>query len=52
MNKKILIVDTKAGNLFSLKAAIERLGYSAIVLDKPDSDFNNSSDSTSHNYLI
>jgi len=38
MNKQILIVDTKAGNLFSLKAAIERLGYSTIILDKPDDD--------------
>ena len=45
MNKKILIVDTKAGNLFSLKAAIERLGYSAIILDKPDVAGFNSSDS-------
>lgn len=45
INKKILIVDTKAGNLFSLKAAIERLGYSAIILDKPDDSFNSSSDS-------
>jgi cyclase len=36
VNKTILIVDTKAGNLFSLKAAIERLGYSAVILDKPN----------------
>jgi glutamine amidotransferase len=36
----ILIVDTKAGNLFSLKAAIERLGYVAVILDKPDVDAN------------
>lgn len=35
--KKILIIDTKAGNLFSLKAAVERLGFIAVILDKPDS---------------
>jgi len=34
--KKILIVDTKAGNLFSLNAAIERLGCTTTILDKPD----------------
>ena len=34
--KKILIIDTKAGNLFSLKAAIERLGYSGQILQQPD----------------
>ncbi len=34
--KKILIIDTKAGNLFSLKAAIERLGFSATILAAPD----------------
>jgi len=34
--KKILIIDTKAGNLFSLKASIERLGFLPIVLDKPN----------------
>ena len=36
--KKILIIDTKAGNLFSIKAAIERLGFETIILDKPSSD--------------
>lgn len=36
--KKILIIDTKAGNLFSIKAAIERLGFNAIILDKPNAD--------------
>ena len=36
--KKVLIIDTKAGNLFSLKAAINRLGYETIILDKPDAD--------------
>lgn len=33
--KKILIIDTKAGNLFSLKAAIERLDFSVTILDRP-----------------
>ncbi len=33
--KKVLIVDTKAGNLFSLKAAIERLGFAVSISDKP-----------------
>ncbi len=35
--KKILIIDTKAGNLFSIKAAIERLGFETIILEKPNS---------------
>jgi len=34
--KKILIIDTRAGNLFSLKAAIERLGYQVVILQQPD----------------
>jgi imidazole glycerol-phosphate synthase subunit HisH len=34
--KQILIVDTKAGNLFSLKAAIERLGFAVTILDRPN----------------
>jgi len=34
--KNILIIDTKAGNLFSLQAAIERLGFSVTILQKPD----------------
>lgn len=34
-NKRILIVDTKAGNLFSLKAAVERLGYVVTILQQP-----------------
>ncbi|PCJ51066.1 MAG: imidazole glycerol phosphate synthase subunit HisH [Gammaproteobacteria bacterium] len=37
-NNTILIVDTKAGNLFSLNAAIERLGYNTVILDKPDTE--------------
>lgn len=36
--KKILIIDTKAGNLFSIKSAIERLGFETIILEKPSSD--------------
>ncbi|TQV88749.1 imidazole glycerol phosphate synthase subunit HisH [Aliikangiella coralliicola] len=36
--KKILIIDTKAGNLFSLKAAIERLGFAVTILDKPNDE--------------
>ena len=36
--KTILIIDTKAGNLFSLNAAIKRLGFETIILDKPDPD--------------
>ncbi len=35
-NQNILIVDTKAGNLFSLRAAVERLGYKVTIKDKPD----------------
>lgn len=35
-NNPVLIVDTKAGNLFSLKAAIERLGYQTSISDHPD----------------
>jgi imidazole glycerol phosphate synthase glutamine amidotransferase subunit len=34
--KKILIIDTKAGNLFSIKSAIERLGFKVVILDRPD----------------
>lgn len=34
--KQILIVDTNAGNLFSLKAAIERLGFAVTILDRPN----------------
>ena len=34
-NKTILIVDTLAGNLFSIKAAIERLGFSTEILSAP-----------------
>jgi imidazole glycerol-phosphate synthase subunit HisH len=36
--KRILIVDTKAGNLFSLKAAIERLGFSVTILPQPNQE--------------
>ena len=36
--KKILIVDTKAGNLFSLKAAILRLGFSVTILQEPNDE--------------
>lgn len=36
--KKILIINTKAGNLFSLKAAIERLGFSVVILNKPNDE--------------
>jgi len=36
MNKQILIIDTKAGNLFSLQAAIKRLGFDVTILDKPN----------------
>ncbi|MCW8877321.1 MAG: imidazole glycerol phosphate synthase subunit HisH [Kangiellaceae bacterium] len=35
---KILIVDTKAGNLFSLRAAIERLDLAVEIKDKPPAD--------------
>lgn len=38
MNKKILIIDTRAGNLFSLRAAIERLGFSTTILARPDNN--------------
>jgi imidazole glycerol-phosphate synthase subunit HisH len=33
--KKILIIDTKAGNLFSLQAAIKRLGFESKILATP-----------------
>lgn len=36
--KKILIIDTKAGNLFSLSAAIKRLGLFPAVLQKPNNE--------------
>jgi len=32
---KVLIIDTKAGNLFSLKAAITRLGFITEILQQP-----------------
>jgi len=35
--KNILIIDTKAGNLFSLRAAISRLGFLPTILQKPNS---------------
>ncbi len=31
--KNILIIDTKAGNLFSLQSAIERLGFAVTILE-------------------
>ncbi|MFT6734479.1 MAG: glutamine amidotransferase [Polaribacter sp.] len=34
--KKVLIIDTKAGNLFSLRAAVERLGFSVTILSTPN----------------
>lgn len=34
--KKVLIIDTNAGNLFSLNAAIERLGFVPIILNRPN----------------
>ncbi len=34
--KKILIIDTRAGNLFSLKAAIDRLGFNTTIRSTPD----------------
>ena len=38
--KKILIIDTRAGNLFSLQAAINRLGFQSRILSRPtDEDF-------------
>jgi imidazole glycerol-phosphate synthase subunit HisH len=36
MKKKILIIDTKAGNLFSLQAAINRLGFASEILQSPN----------------
>ena len=35
-NNRVLIIDTKAGNLFSLKAAIERLGFTTNICQQPD----------------
>lgn len=34
--KNILIIDTNAGNLFSLTAALERLGFCVTVLSEPN----------------
>ena len=34
--KQVLIIDTRAGNLFSLKAAIDRMGYETTVRQSPD----------------
>jgi len=36
--KKILIIDTKAGNLFSLKSAIKRLGNAPTILQQPNDE--------------
>jgi len=36
--KNVLIVDTKAGNLFSLQAAINRLGFNSKILSKPSDE--------------
>lgn len=36
--EKVLIVDTKAGNLFSLQACIERLGYDSEILQSPKTE--------------
>jgi len=36
--KKILIIDTRAGNLFSLQAAINRLGFETKTLLKPNEE--------------
>lgn len=36
--KKVLIIDTKAGNLFSLQAAIERLGAEVKILAEPNNN--------------
>ncbi|WP_144393455.1 imidazole glycerol phosphate synthase subunit HisH [Pleionea sediminis] len=36
MNQAITIIDTKAGNLFSLKASLERIGRTAIIAQTPD----------------
>jgi len=36
--RKILIIDTKAGNLFSLKSAINRLGFIPTILQQPNDE--------------
>ncbi len=36
MKDKICIVDYKAGNLTSVKLALERIGYQAIITDDPE----------------
>lgn len=36
--KNVLIIDTKAGNLFSLRAAIERLGAMTKILSAPNDE--------------
>jgi len=36
VSKKLLIIDTLAGNLFSLKAAVERLGFEVDICQSPN----------------
>ncbi|MBV1908931.1 MAG: imidazole glycerol phosphate synthase subunit HisH [Kangiellaceae bacterium] len=36
--KRILIIDTQAGNLFSLNAAIGRLGFETCILQQPNDE--------------
>ncbi|MGX5175489.1 imidazole glycerol phosphate synthase subunit HisH [Aliikangiella sp. IMCC44653] len=38
MMKKVIIVNTRAGNLYSLTAAIERLGFEVSILDQPNNE--------------
>lgn len=37
--KNILIIDTNAGNLFSLKSAVLRLGFRVTILPQPNDEF-------------
>jgi imidazole glycerol-phosphate synthase subunit HisH len=36
--KKVIIVNTRAGNLYSLAAAISRLGFAVSILDEPNEE--------------
>ena len=38
MNKTVLIVNTRAGNLYSLRACIERLGFDVIIAATPSKE--------------
>jgi len=38
MNNRVLIVNTRAGNLYSLRASIERLGFQTVTANSPSDE--------------